>query len=563
MDMADRDTQLASLARELHSTRKLSPTQIRNRAGFLDSNDRPYIPLETIQNWLTEADTTTPARPDIPLSPHVPPRAVAIPGGSPEPISRDPADQYFRQQADDSRALHAKVALLEAQIRRQSFEARRSPSPVCSPRVSPGRSGRSSSAAPLLEQRDNTNREMVDQLMQMNTQLMAQLAAANQLVAAALGAVDRRDPAPPVSPATAKPFKDWLPQVEAYAGEAHRAPEAFLAQFYLYARQNNVPATERARQLIGKLTGPAQTWYTLTFANDPAAATESQIALGLRKAFGQEYAGARALRAMYYVTAQPTQSGAQRLLALDQREEQARQHRVPRDAGPFETRFSRVLALFLPEELNPFLGELTADSRCSEEALRQLEETTDLHAAPDTAGRSSLAPTSPAREALFAIRVQLAEAALRRLQAPAAGPGRARLARTEGTAEPHPDHSAGARPATTSATPPPAAFSPPAGISDEYVARCCRLTAEHTVQSAGTGFVGPPHYFGDNKDDARKAKNQAELKRRRAAGYCFKCRVSDVKDLPFLECPLHGALASDPNPPTVGRTLATPAQKRG
>ena len=47
---------------------------------------------------------------------------------------------------------------------------------------------------------------------------------------------------------------------------------------------------------------------------------------------------------------------------------------------------------------------------------------------------------------------------------------------------------------------------------------------------------------------------------RRAAGYCFKCRVSDVKDLPFLECPLHGALAFDPNPPTVGRK---PAQKRG
>jgi hypothetical protein len=190
--------------------------------------------------------------------------------------------------------------------------------------------------------------------------------------------------------------------------------------------------------LIGKLTGPAQTWYTLTFANDPATATESLIALGLRKAFGQEYAGARALRAMYQVTAQPTQSGAQRLLALDQREEQARQHRVPRDAGPFETRFSRVLALFLPEELNPFLGELTADSRCSEEALRQLEETSDLRAAPDAAGRASLAPTSPDREALFAVRVQLAEAALRRLQAPSAGPARARLARADGAAEPAP-----------------------------------------------------------------------------------------------------------------------------
>ncbi len=161
--------------------------------------------------------------------------------------------------------------------------------------------------------------------------------------------------------------------------------------------------------MIGKLTGPAQTWYTFTFANEPATATESLIALGLSKALGQEYAGARALRVMYQVTAQPTQSGAQRLLALDQHEEQA--HWVPRDAGPYKTRFSRVLALFLPEELNPFLGEHTADSRCSEEALRQLEETSDLRAAPNAAGRESLAPTSPAREALFAIRVQLAEAA--------------------------------------------------------------------------------------------------------------------------------------------------------
>ena len=561
--MADRDVHLPNLARELHSTRQLTPMQIRNRTGFLDANERPYIPLETIQNWLTGADTPAPlARQATPSSPLVPPQEVKLPVVSLDPTGRDTSGQYIRQSVDDSRALHAKVAHLEAQLRRLSFEARRTPSPARSPRASPGRSGRSSPASPLLEERDN-NREMIDQLKQMNTQLMAQLAAANQLVTAALGAMDRRDPVPPVSPVAAKPFRDWLPQVEAYAGEAHRAPEAFLAQFYLYARQNNVPASERARQLIGKLTGPAQTWYTLTFATDPAAATESQIALGLRKAFGQEYAGARALRAMYQVTAQPTQSGAQRLLALDQREEQARQHRVPRDAGPFETRFSRVLALFLPEELNPFLGELTADSRCSEEALRQLEETSDLRAAPDAAGRTSLAPTSPAREALFAIRVQLAEAALRRLQAPSAGPARARLARADGAAEPHHDYSAGTRHAPPPVAPTPAAASPPAGTSDEYVARCCRLTAEHTVQAAGTGFVGPPHYFGDNKDEARKAKNQAELKRRRAAGYCFKCRVADVKDLPFLECPLHGALASDPSPPTVGRTLAAPAPKRG
>jgi hypothetical protein len=152
--------------------------------------------------------------------------------------------------------------------------------------------------------------------------------------------IGRRGPPRP-SPA---PFKDWLQQVEAYAGEAHRAPEAFLAQFYLYAMQNNVPAAERTRhwQLIGKLTGAAQTWYTLAFANDPSAATEAQIVLGLRKAFGQEYAGERALLAMFHVTPQPTQGGHQRLLGLYQREKQARQHRVPRNADPNEHRFSQA-----------------------------------------------------------------------------------------------------------------------------------------------------------------------------------------------------------------------------
>ena len=73
--------------------------------------------------------------------------------------------------------------------------------------------------------------------------------------------VDRRTSAlaaPLASHPEAKPFKDWIPQVDPYSAEANRAPEAFLAQFRLYARQNSVPDTERApgRQLIGKLTVP-------------------------------------------------------------------------------------------------------------------------------------------------------------------------------------------------------------------------------------------------------------------------------------------------------------------
>ena len=90
---------------------------------------------------------------------------------------------------------------------------------------------------------------------------MAQLATASQLVSLVLGTVDRRTSAPLASQPEAKPFKDWIPQVNMCSGEDSRTPEAFLAQFHLYVRKNFVPDTERARQLIGKITGPALLWY--------------------------------------------------------------------------------------------------------------------------------------------------------------------------------------------------------------------------------------------------------------------------------------------------------------
>ncbi len=59
---------------------------------------------------------------------------------------------------------------------------------------------------------------------------------------------------------------------------------------------------------------------------------------------------------------------------------------------------------------------------------RQLEETLPHLGDPATSGRpsESLAPASPDREAFFAGRVQLAEAALRRIRAPSRVAGRAR-----------------------------------------------------------------------------------------------------------------------------------------
>jgi hypothetical protein len=153
MDMTERDTQLANLARELHSTSNLSPTQIRQLAGFLDSIDQPYIPLETIQNWLNGAAVCTPSQP-----------APAQP-----------------READDTSALHTKISLLEAQLRRLSFEARRTPSQDRCSLESPRRSERPRSASPL----SDNSLEVIAELKQMNTQLLAQLATTNQLVVAA------------------------------------------------------------------------------------------------------------------------------------------------------------------------------------------------------------------------------------------------------------------------------------------------------------------------------------------------------------------------------------------
>ena len=54
-----------------------------------------------------------------------------------------------------------------------------------------------------MEPRDH-NREMIDQLKQRHTHLV-------ELITAARGPSERRDTAPPVSPAAVKPFTDGLP----------------------------------------------------------------------------------------------------------------------------------------------------------------------------------------------------------------------------------------------------------------------------------------------------------------------------------------------------------------
>ena len=155
-----------------------------------------------------------------------------------------------------------------------------------------------------------------------------------------------------------------------------------MAQFRLYARQNsvptrNAPANRSASSLALPSCGiPSRSPTTLRRPPRP------------RSPWGFErhpdrrllVSGPSGLCSISLPNRQcPTQSGAQRLLALDQREEQARQLRVPWMPGRRNPRFSRVMTLFLDDELKPFLtgSKLTADPRCSEEALRQLKEAGD------------------------------------------------------------------------------------------------------------------------------------------------------------------------------------------
>ena len=80
-----------------------------------------------------------------------------------------------------------------------------------------------------MEQQDS-NSELVDHLEQTNTQLTAHLVTSRQLLSSVLGTADRLTSAPLTSQPEAKPYKVWIPQVDAYSGETNSAPAALLAQ---------------------------------------------------------------------------------------------------------------------------------------------------------------------------------------------------------------------------------------------------------------------------------------------------------------------------------------------
>jgi hypothetical protein len=180
--------------RSLHD-RGLTPDQIRRLTPEQITRSR-YFPARTILTWLP-AEATTAATAALPqqasMSPsNASPRAV-VPGDGFPP-------------EEDHRALHAKVALLEAQLRCRSFEqASRTPSPARSALISP----ECAHPGPGFLERQDLEPGPIDHLKQVNTQLVAATWNAE-------------------NPRRSSPFKDWLPQVKAYAGEPDRTPEAFL-----------------------------------------------------------------------------------------------------------------------------------------------------------------------------------------------------------------------------------------------------------------------------------------------------------------------------------------------
>ena len=92
--------------------------------------------------------------------------------------------QHLRRQAEESFVLQSKIAQRKAQLLRQSAEfASRTLRPTYWPQALTGRRS-SRTPSPIMEQQVS-NRELIDQLKQMNAQQIVQLATVSHLVSPA------------------------------------------------------------------------------------------------------------------------------------------------------------------------------------------------------------------------------------------------------------------------------------------------------------------------------------------------------------------------------------------
>ena len=409
---------------------------------------------------------------------------------------------------------------------------------ACSPQNSPRSSSSNTSELEVLRAKISLLEDLLaTQQVTITTAvqgMVAQQATLPSALAAALATAR--------GPAAHKPF-DAFPNLAPYSGDC--PPNRFLRDFRTANQLRYGGPLEPAAltsQLLRKLTGRASEWALNRFSD--STPTVAELSEGLRAVFGREYDGARALLAIYRLPPNYTMSGGQRLFALDERREHARDFFVPRNPGPYESEFCQVLDLFSPHELPAFLAELTANAECNEAALRQREEL-DMGATTTGDGwgpsRSSLfGPPSSERETLFALRVRLAKVALQRIPAiPSSNRDRpARACVTDGSATPG---GLPAPPATSPGSTPP--VPPPlVTLTASSEAQCCVLRVRtHDLERS---TKKPPHYYGTNTDPQNKIRNSQEFHLRKTRQRCFRCTLSDVKPVHFDDCPLHGVQAT-------------------
>jgi len=328
-----------------------------------------------------------------------------------------------------------------------------------------------------------------------------------------------------ITPPRPKPTDRYLKDSGVQTYDGTTSPDSFILQFESMCAQFQVPHESQALELIALLRGHARDWYLL----QEGPLSLPTLTRGLTQHFGKPYQAAKALKDLVGYTPEASLSGPLRLLELQKRFQVTRQYGVVL-GPPEETRYYLLQNCFHPHEVESMLSAINAHADCDEHAL---------HAIP---------ANDPRREAHFNKRNKIAEHHLRQVTGRPSG-ARVRVtnadaAQTEAPSPPSPK--------PVSPTPPGPTSSPDPADRD---VRCLRLYEARADAVNGKGFEGPYHYFGDNKDPSVKNKNRDEQNRRKQADLCFKCRMSDLKPVHFLQCALHGADAPPhPRPPTVPRT---------
>jgi len=486
------------LARTLNKTNGFSAKKIQHHYLMLDADSNPLFTVADIERFLLP---TTP-RPQI--SPvharntdvHSPPPSRPL---SPAPSNPDTSHevQILRLSLDLERSNRAQaeaernVAEAERNVARAMQEIAELRAAVLTSRSPSLHSPRTSPR----ESAELTGREMLDRL----SQYIAQ----------------------PRSKPTDRYLKDsGVPTYDGTSG-----PDSFLLQFASMCAQFQVPPESQAVELIALLRGHARDWYLL----QEGPLSLPMLTMGLTHHFGKPYQAAKALQELVGYTPDATLSGPLRLLELQKRFQVTRQYGAVL-GPPEETRYYLLQNCFHPHEVESMLSALNAHADCDEHALR------------------AIPANDPRREALFSKRNKIAEHHLRQVTGRPSG---ARVRVTNADAA-HPEAPIPPSPQPVSPTPPGPPSSP---IPADRDVRCLRLYEARAAAVNGKGFEGPYHYFGDNKDPTVKNKNRDEQNRRKQADLCFKCRMSDLKPVHFLQCALHGADApTQPRPPTVPRT---------